>query len=339
MSREDIIRELEKSAPPALREGGALRKAQDLHLKVGTTISPEALDDILKLAEKIHLNSLPEDDSLFNYNADHDYTPQDLVSSDYLVRKIAFWVEQIREKLFGAPEPPFVNDPENALSWVETTARHDLESKNAGKSGPESKQLQAEEQQVPFLLRSILIPSNNRVKQVWVQPGTLLYELSRRIEDISRATGFKKHSLCIYILTGLEPLLPRVTIGLDLGRAEVPQKSAGSGNLKSKLARRSLKIEIHSADITPQELKKIYDKYRRDLKIRKTKALSNEQVKLFLMVNKNGGPPKKGSKAFWENIRDTWNSEQDNKPYKSWEGVYQRYKIVERKMENLFVKS
>lgn len=341
MPRQDLLLELHKNASPSLQGHDALTKAVELFEIIGNKLSANQTADILRLAERIRINSLKEEDDFLNLDGSIELSLQDIVSSDYLVDKISYWVEQIREELFGVKEAPFPDDLDSSISWIETTALIDLENKkSAGVSTEDNIQEHAFSQQagIPFLMRDILIPTKNSVKSIWVQPGTLLYNLSRKVETISRATGFSRHALTMYILTGLEPILPRLSISLNLGKAELPCRDSNLQDNNHKLTKRSLKIEIHTADLSPKELKMIYDKYRSELKIRKTKSLSSEQVKLYYMVRNQGGPPAQGSKAFWQDIRKRWNKNPDNKPYQSWEGVYQRYKIVERKMENLFIK-
>ncbi len=340
MSRQDLISTLEKTASQDLQGHKAIQKAVELYEIINSKLSPDQLNGILRLAERIRINTLKENEALPELENIVEITPQDLVSSDYLVEKIAYWVNNIREEMFGDIEPPFEDDLESALSWLETTARIDMESKNpvAVSTKKEINQIANQEQtSVPFLMRDIFMPAKNKVKSFWVQPGTLLYNLSRKIDNIANATGFKRHAVTVYILTGLEPVLPRVNITLNLGKAELPVKDGSKDKESEILSKRSLKIEIHSADLSPKELKMIYDQYRNELNIRKTKSLSEDQIRLFYLVHNRGGPPQKGAKAFWESVKNEWNNNPSNKPYSSWEGVYQRFKIVERKMESLFL--
>ena len=342
MMAQELLNLLENSASPALQGHSALKQAIRLYKVMDLSLSPGNVDKVIRLAERIRISSLHENEDLSNMENNIEISSQDLVTSDYLVRKITPWIEKTREEIFGAPEPPFVDDLESSISWIETTARIDLENKNPAAASIKKEIYQIAEQQdtsVPFLRRDIFIPSNGKVKSIFVQPGTLLYNLSRKIEAVAGATGFGKPPVTAYILTGLEPILPRVNISYQTGRASIPDKS-NHKNISSSvtLSRKSIVIEIHSADLSPQELKAIYDRYRQELKIKKSKSLSKDQVKLFYLVYNRGGPPREGAKAFWQDIKEIWNSNPSNKPYKSWEGVYQRYKIVERKMENLFIK-
>jgi len=342
MARQKVFKKLEKNAPPELQGHSSLVKASELYEVIDGTLKLDRMQDIFWLAKRIHINSLKEEDDLLSMENDLELSLQDLVSSDFLVNKIEYWVKQVREEFLGAPEPPFYDDLESALSWVETTARLDMESSNPVAVSTKKLINQIAEQEktiVPFMMRDILIPTKNGIKVLWVQPGTLLYNLSRKIKSISKATGFTRTALNVYILTGLEPVLPRVTTNLSIGQAELPSRNDHTDRDKQSLSRKSIKIEIHTADLSPKELKKIYDQYRQELNIRKSKTLSEEQVKLFYFVQDKGGPPQKGSKAFWENIKKEWNSKSANKTYASWEGIYQRYKVVERKMEGLFIKN
>ncbi|MDZ4132076.1 MAG: hypothetical protein U1E11_02980 [Dethiobacteria bacterium] len=344
MSRQALLKELESRAAPALQGHSALSKAVELLEIINGNILDDQLDTVLRLAERIRINSLRDGDDLYNICDTVEIKPQDLVAGDFLIDKIGYWVEMIREELFGATEPPFVDDLESAINWLETTARIDMQEKNSfsASANSELNQVAAQQTSVPFLMRDIFIPAKSSIKSIWVQPGTLLYNLSRKIQGIAKATGFRPHALTVYILTGLEPVLPRVTISTNLGRADLPARKAGqTGTVElkpRKLSKRSLKIEIHTADLSPAELKTIYDQYRQELKIRKTKTLSDDQIKLFYLVRSKGGVPDQGTKAFWLMVRDSWNSDPVNKAYISWEGIYQRYKIIEKKMESLYFK-
>ncbi|MGM0653659.1 MAG: hypothetical protein ACQES4_12910 [Bacillota bacterium] len=343
MAEQEFSKLLENNASQTLQGHSALKQAIKLHKVMDLNLSPGNVNQVIRLAERIRISSLRENEEIFDMDDNLEISAQDLVSSDFLVGKISAWIEKTREELFGAPEPPFMEDLESAVSWIETTARIDLENKNPAAASIKKEIFQIAEQQetsVPFLRRDIFIPCNDKVKSLFVQPGTLLYNLSRKVETVAEATGFSKSSVTAYILTGLEPILPRVNISLHTGSANLPNGSNnGSGKSSITLSRKSIKIEIHSADLSPQELKAIYDRYRQELKIRKSKSLSNNQVKLFYLVYNRGGPPKEGAKAFWQEIKEVWNSKPENKPYKSWEGIYQRYTLVERKMEHLFIKN
>ncbi len=64
--------------------------------------------------------------------------------------------------LVKAPELPFYDDLESVLSWVETTARFDMESSNP--VAVSTKQLidqraEQEKPNVPFIMRDFLVPT------------------------------------------------------------------------------------------------------------------------------------------------------------------------------------
>ncbi len=116
---------------------------------------------------------------------------------------------------------------EGAASWVEATAKMDADN-----AGPVPDRAEADGLQpgIGFLMRDIYIPAENNVRSIWGRPGTLLYNLSRRVDNLASATGFRKHALTLYLLTGLEPILPRVNICVNLGRADLlyPRVESGS---------------------------------------------------------------------------------------------------------------
>ncbi len=331
LADRDLLNKIKEQAPSDSYYYHAIEQAFNIARVVHSNLDEKTTPYIIRLARRIAINTLRDEDDFYNLTEDIDIGYRDIVTSDYVISKISHWVAKVREELFDSTEPPFYDDHENAVRWVEDTAKLDGENENASQ-GKES---------LPFLKSEIYLPYQNSVKPIWVQPGSLLYHLGKKALSISQATGFRKHAVTIYILTGLEPVFPRVTMQINYGRAVLPQDNPDADTInkeKLTISSKSLCVNIYAADLSPGELKEIYDGYRRELKLNKMKSLSEDQVKLFYLVHNAGGPPKYGSKAFWNEIKKQWNNIHGNKPYKSWEGVYQRYKIVVQKMDSLYFK-
>lgn len=123
MAGQEFLNSLENNASQALQGHSALKQAIKLHKVMDLYLSPGNVDQVIRMAERIRISSLQENVEIFNMEDNVEISAQDLVSSDFLVGKITAWIEKTREELFGAPEPPFIEDLESAISWIETTAR------------------------------------------------------------------------------------------------------------------------------------------------------------------------------------------------------------------------
>ncbi|NLA11609.1 MAG: hypothetical protein GX883_05740 [Firmicutes bacterium] len=264
-------------------------------------------------------------------------TQQDIVGSDYLVEQITPSVNHVREMLFGDCEPPF-DSIAAAVSWIRKKAAEPLSADIKTKKERGVKEYQR--------LRGLVISGeaiglfgvsrnyldfpgeDGFISSVPVVQQTDLAILASHAKRISEATGFRKYAATVYILTGLKPILPRVNTSVRPSWHELP-----AGN---HLWRKNIVIEINAADLTFNELKAIYDNYRKDLGIVKKKPLNVQQARLYNLVVNKGGPPAKGATAFWRAIQKEWNSDTSNSSYQTWEGVYQRYKTIEDKLKNLY---
>ena len=338
MPNQDLWKIISQEAPPELQEHNALEQAYAIAAVINGSLTKEDIPYIIRTAKRIAINTLIDEDDLHGLNKNIAIGYRDLVNSDFVISKIVHWIGQIREELFDSAEPPFDNDLESAIKWVEETVKAETVDQKGSTAADSAGKMP---DNISFLKSEIYLPYKNSVKAIWVQPGALLYHLGKRAINISQATGFRKHGVIVYILTGLEPIFSRVTLQINYGRAQLPftgHKNDMPDTKPLTIASRSLSVNIHAPDLSPAELKNIYESYRRELKLNKMKSLSEEQVRLFYLVLNTGGPPKNGAKSFWLKIRDKWNSMPENKPYKSWEGVYQRYKIIEQKMHNMYFK-
>lgn len=265
-------------------------------------------------------------------------TQQDLITSDYLLKQVAPSVEQARKELFGSTAPPF-DSIKAAVSWIKKKAAEplppDVKAKKE-RGHHEYKRLAdmvAKDEavgQFGIHRSSLDFPGDGIVESIPVTDQTDLARLSGYVRRISSATGFPEYFVTTHILTGIEPIVPRVKVSCRPSWHELP-----AGN---SLWRKKFVIEINAADLSFEELRNIYSAYRNGLNISRKKPPSKDQVKLYNLVKDKGWPPedRKGTVAFWKSVQGAWNDIPGTKKYKSWEGVYQRYKIIEDKFNNLF---
>ena len=234
---------------------------------------------------------------------------QELLSSDYLAAAILPWVERLREEIWEGNRPPFKSG-NAAARWLVQKCPADH-----GMRGP-----------IPFTFPG----KAGGIGLTYAGKDPQLKRLADEISRIANATGFDKWTLPAFILMGIEPILPRFAVSWSDRFTQLPDGR--------RLVRKALRIDINAADLTLDELRTIYDTQRRALQIRRKKALSGGHVKLYKFIRERGGPPEKGSKAFWEQAMQEWNCIEGNPRYKTWEALYKKYKHVEDRLTGLYFK-
>ena len=155
MKQSDFYKVLENKAPTHLKNSPSLEHAFKLVKSIDDRFSFHSQSDIIRLAERIQVNSLPDDHDIFGIEVRVTISHMALVASDYLVGIIGGWAEQIREELFGDLNPPFPDDIEGAGAWVEATAK--LDADNAGPA-PKKDEAGGVQPGAGFLMRDIYIP-------------------------------------------------------------------------------------------------------------------------------------------------------------------------------------
>lgn len=253
-----------------------------------------------------------------------NFTHHSLLTSEYLCEKITPWVESIRETIFNQKEPPFENDIDKAISWIKKKAEEPLTQKEKKKRDILLKKIdEIEKLQVPWSV-SYNIPiltypgKKGYVEKVFADYPSDLSRLEKTINEIANATGFEKYSLTVFILTGIEPILSRVIVR----HQNIMQRLPTGENLK----RFNIALDIKTNDLTFEEIKKIYEVYRKQLRVSK-KKFSQEKYRLYSRVKNMGGLPKKNKVVFWQKIATEFK-------YKEWRQAFTCYKRILKKIEN-----
>lgn len=346
MTRQEFLKAVEMQVNRAIETGAYTLSTKDIELAVELFVTIENnlgkrhIPTVIQFARSLKNHNLGQrkDNSKTDYRAAvRQVTQQDIVNSDYLIEQIAPSVEQIRKTLFGDCNPPF-DSIAAAVSWIRKKAAEPLPPDIKAK---EERGFKEYERLCELIIsgkaiglfgvsrNSLDFPGDDGfVTSIPVVEQTDLATLAAAVKRISNATGFREYAVTVHILTGLKPILPRVSTSVRPSWHELP-----AGN---HLWRKQAVIEINVADLTFDELKEIYDNYRKELDVVKKKPLNKQQIKLYNLVASKGGPPRKGVTAFWKAIQEEWNGDASNSPYKTWEGAYQRYKLVEDKFKNLY---
>ena len=305
------------------------------------------------------LNSLVEG-LLANQNEDTEdrqptmnLTADVLVTSEFLAEKIMPWVNLVREELFKSVKAPFQSLRE-AGEWLrhEKQAQPKIWQLVDGDEFDKAfshlvKAYKGYPVRLPGLLRSLdylgedgklhSVAITGPAPQDWSIPQER--ESSQRYSSLSwlenetrimaRATGFTQVSLVQFGLVGIKPILPRYEV-----RGRLVYQSLPAGEQMQPI---HLDIEIRARDLSFQELQEIYTQYREILQLQRGKTLNEKHLALYQLVSSKGGPLKgKGTVAFWNSVRDEWNSLHPNDKHQSWKGVKQNYERIIQKLKDRF---
>ena len=270
-----------------------------------------------------------------------------LVTSDFLAERILPWVELVRTELFGSRNAPFRSTKE-AEDWIQEQAKdqrlfpiggnleerlgHLISSGRVQVAAPPERSFEylGEDGKV----HQITIMDIQRGE--WKTPESrprytergipALRWLDNETRIMANATGFEQPSLVQFVLVGVSPVLPRYLV-----RVEADHQATPAGDI---LQPYKLKIEILARDLGFEELRRIYQTYRRELKSRKAKALSDEHWAIYRLVKEKGGPVSgKGSVQFWKSVMEQWNILLPERKYSHWKGVKIAYERIIRRLE------
>jgi hypothetical protein len=85
--------------------------------------------------------------------------------------------------------------------------------------------------------------------------------------------------------------------------------------------------------VPPEQFKDIHRELRKTLKIPKRKQFTARDQQLLDLVNRLGGEPLRGKKAFWETVRQEWNKAVGREEYTTWRGLQMKYRRLQKKLD------
>jgi hypothetical protein len=349
IDKPTFIIDFEKDAPDDLKETEGLLRVKEVLKNIQTeTFDTNLFSMWWKTAKGINVNSHFKENN--SHPANLKFTESDILHSNYLVKKIIPWVEEKRENIFASKKAPFahVNNWKEQLrlmanfikqeseksrnefykknpSYVEKhsfTKLNELlklinESGFKGKFTPEMPGRSIEYSDPKLSGSSI-------TSLVW--EGSILYNLAGELEEVSKATGFKKTAIIFYIFTDLQPIISKASLGWNINSYNLP---TGENIVRTKI-----NIEISTNDLTFDELKQLYNTYRASLNVTKKKGLSEKEKEIYIMVSNEGGVRQSKPTEFWKGIKDEYNSRHPTeKPLEFWQGIMNTYKRAKDKIE------
>lgn len=319
-------------AKGTVRDIEALRKAYEHYRDIINTAKRHEyaplIQDIVNLAYTLSTPKMPSIQDL------------DFVRSDITYDTINPIVKKARIEIFGSDDIPFKSLVE-AGEWIYAESAKpipaDMVSKAKRCNELRNNLLEfvlkngtcGGGERIGLIVNDITFPGIKEENKGWTESVPVGWSrslgiLHNAIEQIGNITNLPQYAISAYILTGIKTILPKYSLELRCNYSEA--------TLDSWLASTQLIIKINSADLTFDDLKRIYENYRRQLSSTRRKKLSDKQTMIYWMVNKAGGVPETGVTDFWKSIQSKWNAEHPDDPYKSWEGIYKAYVNVKNKM-------
>jgi len=309
-----------ESAPKGLKEDFLLAALSDVLAEGPLPPDEEEITARVIRRAKVRQAAYAEEECPFGLS-----WPFDLLTSDLLAKKITPWVEELREKGFGARKPPFTSY-EEAVRWIEETSAQDKASfLGRFREGEREKAFEqieslAKQYGIDLTLQNRTLPYPGRDgwrKLVPVWPGTFLAQLEYETRKMSEATGFNQAMLVMTVLHGLKPLLARTTITTHLGSHKLPTGET--------LQSRAVTVKFLARDITFEELHGVYEQVKAFLAGKRAKGVTQESWELYRLVEKHGGPPQEDKTRFWEKIQGAWNRGHPDHQFRTWQGVRKAY--------------
>ena len=324
---------LEKKTPKYLR-GKPYDIVSDLIKRAGKdkfdflTFSP---DDAIEKMERIKIsypqNKRGERDNL----SFSELTSHDILTSEFLADKIIPWIEEVRKKIFGSPNPPF--DWDGAVEWIESEAKKGYEKKMPKELRNEIKEISMKSSKyyMNIFRKRHLLPyakKNDEWEHNVPVNGPKLELLEHETRSMAKATGFGQQTLVIHVLSGIKLLVPRVYITTSLHLHKLSEQET--------LSRREIILKIRAKDFTFRELQRIYRMIRKEINLEKDKALNSRHLRIYNLITELGMPPSRGQPGhwkFWNTAQKKWNKKYPDHKYEYWQGIRGAFERIIAKLE------
>lgn len=271
---------------------------------------------VIQLAEAIY-SSMESIEKKSDPEIELYVTPETIIISEELVKEILPFIEKLRIELFNHKTPPFPDDLDKAIKWLEKEAEDEtlsLQDKIKKNSNKENELIFNATLRDLFKLNKVFpdriwtikyeiltLPyqdKNGFRKKTRVFKGTPLEMLAENTRILSENTNFTQQSLVNFILTGTKPSLPCM-------------------RLKQEIKTTYLKVNVEFfRSLDYKELLSLHRRIKKMFKLR-MKSINWKHLEVYDLVDKNGGVPKKRKMKFWEKVWEEWNNHHPDAPFKS----------------------
>lgn len=336
MKREEFEDQVEAQAPPDLRGSDHLAAAiYGFGRRGGPFYHPDVRAAVDEAGRRREQAPRPAEEAAPRRSPRPKPGAEALFVSERLVEDLKPWTEGLRQEgEFRSTGPPYPDDESAAADYIERTSAADRARWNESRRGRE-----ADHERIEQLARQLGLdvttkkrflvygrPGDDHQKNAPVVPGTFLFKLAGEVNRVSRNTGLPPDALTAHVFTGITPLMSRVRITDHEKHVRLPSGEQGHF--------RSVTLTFHTADLTFEELRTIYDQIKGHMGGSGVQALTQEDFELRQLVKEMGGPPEpySGVRAFWLEVLGRWN---ENHPdaYTTWEGVKSRYSRIMKRLQ------
>lgn len=264
-------------------------------------------------------------------------TPYSRQTEDEWLEAFSPFINRVREKAFGAPDPPFDADSLDEMQeWIEKADEEErwAEIDPDSHMGKLESEIHERMDQLDALaprrfrfgrtygFHFAYLDSDNQLRRV--QIDSVPRDLRRRrgfldfdlppigivgiaAHQVARITGFESHDVLLYILTGIPPRLRRAVVsGLEVQHI-LPNGTKVTGAV--------VEVSIRTPDVTWRELLQVH----RDVqsmwesmghsqpgKHRQRPRLTKKDRQLMEILDHLGGPPEKPDAGFWDDVHQEW---------------------------------
>ena len=181
----------------------------------------------------------------------------------------------------------------------------------------------------PDVFNTMFPPGEPQLWAIPVYPGTSLATLEQMADAMADITGFSKLDAVAYILAGVKPVLKPVDVRVVQKEPKPPLKDM-------EQARSSVVIELRDpTSLTLEMWLDLYRHLRTQLHLKWRRTLTENDQRLFALVQELGGVPGHGKKGdFWERLRQRWNAEAGAEEYTTGRGLTTRYQRIIQKLND-----
>ncbi len=233
------------------------------------------------------------------------------ISAHELVKENLLYVRSLRKALFGTETPPFpfsFDTPDNwekAIDWLKEEEKKESSPIRKEIKKKEEERLKVKSELLVVLKKyselthckweikskknNIHYPGRNgyiEKKPVW--DDTKLGDLEKGVKIIFKETNFPKASILMFILTGIEPLVPSFSLSEEISTGK-----------------KSISIDIYKNLHSNESLS--LNRYIKKMTKVRIKELSKNQQEIYDMIEEEGGVPPEGKMKFYGKILKKWN--------------------------------
>lgn len=285
-------------------------------------------DQIKKVMDKIERDVK----NIMDYQKDKEIrlvSDTDVLYVDILLKEIESNIEEIRLQLFNSKEVPFAN-LEDSSNWIYEMSNIIDNKKAYNKNLNNFKNIFNGQ---TYKVKTISFRNgDNKIERITSEYNNKLSYLKYCVEKLSNYSRFSEADITTYILVGLKPEFPRYKLTTHTSGQVLPD---GKKRISTWFT-----IELNAGDIRFDEIKEIYDFYRKKLNIKSEKPVKEDSNKLVdfiineikelppgyhLKSNGKKTPRGTGDKMYWEEVLLKWNEAHPDTAYKRWDYIEKAY--------------